>query len=298
MRFSTGGGLGFEARFSNRRLSDPPKACNFACVTGKKKLRIAYILSLPHSGSTILAHNLSKYHPVVNLGEAGYGMRRLATRAADQCPCACGKSARDCEFWGGLDFALMPTGETQDRLDYGRLSNRFRSVFGEDAILLDANKTSEPISYFCEMPDCEVFAIHLVRDFRGACVSEAIRKKKKHAGRATWFTATQAAFQWMRKNLGISRLLDSLPLAGRKCMSYEALCNNPQKTLLETGVWLGAAMEAGVAKDHALIGNTLEFSAGSREIIYDNRWKNSRSFYPALLLFPILPLLNRRWVYS
>ena len=267
-------------------------------MTGQKKLRIAYILSLPHSGSTILAHNLSKYEPVVNLGEAGYGMRRLATRDADSCPCACGTSAHGCEFWGGLEMASMPPGESRDRMDYARLTKRFRTVFGADAILLDANKTSEPVGYFCEMPDCEVFAIHLVRDFRGACVSEALRKQKKHPGRAAWFTATQAAFQWMRKNLGISRLLDSLPLAGRKCMSYEALCINPQKTLQETCGWLGAALEAGAAKDHALIGNTLEFSAGSREIIYDNRWNKSRAFYPALLFFPILPLLNRRWVYS
>jgi hypothetical protein len=267
-------------------------------VPRPKKLRIAYILSLPHSGSTILAHNLSKQHPVVNLGEAGYGMRRLATRDADQCPCACGALAGNCQFWSGLELPSQVPGEPLDRSEYRILTHRFRSVFGEDAILVDANKTSEPIRYFCELPDCEVFAIHLVRDFRGACVSEALRKQKKYAGRTAWITATQAAFQWMRKNLGISRLLDALPIAGRKIMSYESLCINPQKSLREAATWLGAASEASEARDHSLIGNTLGFSAGSREIIYDARWKKSRAFYPALILFPVLPLLNRRWVYS
>ena len=225
-------------------------------------------------------------------------MRRLATRDADQCPCACGALAGNWQFWSGLELPSQVPGEPLDRSEYRILTHRFRSVFGEDAILVDANKTSEPIRYFCELPDCEVFAIHLVRDFRGACVSEALRKQKKYAGRTAWITATQAAFQWMRKNLGISRLLDALPIAGRKIMSYESLCINPQKSLREAATWLGAASEASEARDHSLIGNTLGFSAGSREIIYDARWKKSRAFYPSLILFPVLPLLNRSWVYS
>jgi hypothetical protein len=267
-------------------------------MPGTNKLRIAYIMSLPHSGSTILAHHLSKHRPVVNLGEAGYGMRRIAARAATDCPCACGKSAAECDFWGGWKPLADAGGEFPQSMGYHMLVDRFRDVFGNESILLDANKTSEPIRFFCEKPDCEVHAIHLVRDFRGACVSEAARKKNAHPERVEWFTATQAAFQWMRKNLAITRLLDSLPLAGRKTTSYEQLCQNPKGVLRQTTDWLGANQESGQPNDHTLIGNRLGFSSGSREISYDSRWRNSRSYYPAMILFPILPLLNRRWVYS
>lgn len=264
----------------------------------RNKLRIAYIISLPHSGSTILAHHLSRHRPVVSLGEAGYGMMRLATRNAADCPCACGKAAAECDFWGGWVPPMDSGGDFPQSQAYRSIVHRFRSVFGEGAILLDANKTSEPVDLFCQSPDCEVFAIHLVRDVRGACVSEAARKTKSQPGRAEWFTATQAAFQWMRKNLAISRLLDSLPLAGRKMTSYERLCQNPEDVLKDITAWLGASQESGSPHDHTLIGNKLGFSSGSHEISYDNRWIKSRSYYPAMLLFPILPFLNRRWVYG
>ncbi len=267
-------------------------------MPGPSKLRIAYIISLPHSGSTILAHHLSKHRPVVNLGEAGYGMRRVASRGASDCPCACGKPAAECDFWGGWASPSGAGAEFSQSKAYSGLVDRFRDVFGDGGILLDANKTSEPLRFFCAKPDCEVYAIHLVRDFRGACVSEAARKKKSHPGRLEWFTATQAAFQWMRRNLAISRLLDSLPLAGRKMTSYERLCLNPGGVLRETTAWLGADKESERPNDHTLIGNMLGFSSGSREISYDSRWRNSRAYYPAVMLFPLLPLLNRRWVYS
>lgn len=263
-----------------------------------KKLRIAYILSLPHSGSTILAHHLSAHRPVVNLGEAAYGIQRLADRGAARCPCACGNIVRECEFWSGFENADPARPNFGDPFHYRRLVHRFREVYGNEGILLDANKTSEPIRFYCDMTDCDVYAIHLVRDFRGACVSEAARKKKNHPDRPEWFTATQAAFQWMRRNRSISRLLDSLPLAGRKCLSYEALCKNPETILSKVTDWLGASPDPCAPCDHALIGNKLGFSAGHRGILYDDRWRKSRAYYPALLLFPILPLLNRRWVYS
>lgn len=262
------------------------------------KLRVAYIMSLQHSGSTILAHHLSKHRPVVNLGEAGYGMSRIATRGADCSPCACGKSACDCDFWGGWNPSSNSDDDFPQSLGYRRLVDRFRDVYGNGGILLDANKTSEPLQFFCSRPDCEVFAIHLVRDVRGASVSEAFRKKRSHPNRAEWFTATQAAFQWMRRNLAISRLLDSLSLAGRKRTSYERLCQNPEDVLKDISCWLGADQTATLPNDHTLIGNMLGFSSGSREISYDNRWRRNRSYYLAMLLFPILPLLNRRWVYS
>lgn len=273
-------------------------ACDFNKMPKGKKLRIAYIISLPHSGSTILAHHLSKHRPVVNLGEAGYGMKRIASHCAADCPCACGKSAAECVFWGGVDLSSISDREFPQSLGYRKLVDRFRDVFGCGSILLDANKTSEPLRFFCKAPDCEVFAIHLVRDVRGACVSEAVRKKKSHPSRAEWFTATQAAFQWMRRNLAITRLLDSLPLADKKMMSYERLCQNPEGVLNNITDWLGASRESCQSYDHALIGNMLGFSSGSREIRYDNRWRGRHTYYPALLLFPILPFLNRRWVYG
>jgi hypothetical protein len=40
-------------------------------------LKFAYIVSLPHSGSTILSYNLSEHPDVVFLGEVGYALKKL-----------------------------------------------------------------------------------------------------------------------------------------------------------------------------------------------------------------------------
>lgn len=262
------------------------------------KLRLLYVISLPHSGSTILAHHLSLLHPLVNLGEAGYAVERLSTSRSAAFPCACGRPVEECEFWSrmrdGLPRCIGPSSEDA----YARLIPEFRSVFGNQAILVDTNKTSEPLRYLSSRPDCEAFVVHLIRDVRGACVSEALRKKSKHPARAEWFTATQAAFQWIRKNHAIASMLHGLPLAGCRRIGYEALCQRPQAVLENLGAWVGASPKPGWQENHALIGNQLKFSGGDRGIVYDARWQSSRAFYPAFLLFPFLPWLNHRWVYS
>lgn len=225
-------------------------------------------------------------------------MHRLVGSNPPTSPCACGQAAKNCAFWSGLGARLPagigPSSETA----YDALVPYFQNIFGHSAILLDANKTAEPLRYFALRPDCEVFVIHLIRDVRGACVSEARRKKKIHPSRAEWFTATQAAFQWMRKNHAISSLLTNLPLAGSRKLGYEVLCQRPDAVLEDLRSWLGVDRQTNWLENHALIGNQLGYSDGLREIVYDTRWKTSRVYYPAFALFPILPLLNRRWVYS
>ena len=60
----------------------------------KNSIRI-YIISSPHSGSTLLSHVLGKHPQALNLGEVSFLPKLLALEE----PCSCGEAISRCEFW-------------------------------------------------------------------------------------------------------------------------------------------------------------------------------------------------------
>lgn len=64
-------------------------------------LSVGYIVSLPHSGSTILGYNLSEHPDIIFLGEVGYALTDLAGSISKgtRLSCSCNQFADQCEFW-------------------------------------------------------------------------------------------------------------------------------------------------------------------------------------------------------
>lgn len=196
----------------------------------------------------------------------------------------------------------LPT-RFDEQAGYQIVIEEFQKKFGESKLLLDSNKIVEPLYFLRSRGGLEIRGIHTTRDFRGAVVSEARRKKKKRPGRPEWITAIQAGFQWIRKNHGIQRSFAELHLDGMCQTSYEKFCKNPAGEVEKIWRFLGVAPHSYVGEEsaqtaHLLAGNTLKTSGGTRTPVYDLRWKSSWIWWPCVLLMPILPLLNRRWVYG
>jgi hypothetical protein len=266
-------------------------------------LKFAYIVSLPHSGSTILSYNLSEHPNIVFLGEVGYALKKLHESRNQDAPvqCSCGKAAAQCDFWRSV-LERLPA-RFDEQAGYEIVIEEFQKKFGDSKLLLDSNKTVEPLYFLRTRPGLEIRGIHTTRDFRGAVVSEARRKKKKRPDRAEWITAIQAGFQWMRKNRAIQRSFGELNLDGMCRTSYEKLCKNPAGEVEAIWRFLGMTPRsfeglASAQNAHLLVGNSLKSSGGTRTPTYDTRWKSSWIWWPCVLLMPILPLLNRRWVYG
>ena len=237
------------------------------------------------------------------LGEIGYALQRLheSKSLTSPVPCSCGKPATQCDFWGSV-VERLPARFDEQR-GYEIVIEEFQKKFGQSKLLLDSNKIVEPLYFLRTRPGLKIRGIHTTRDFRGAVVSEARRKKKKRPGRPEWITAIQAGFQWMRKNHGIQHSFAELHLDGMCQTSYEKLCKNPAGEVEKIWQFLGVAPHSYVGEEsaqnaHLLAGNTLKTSGGTRTPVYDSRWKSSWIWWPCVLLMPILPLLNRRWVYG
>jgi hypothetical protein len=266
-------------------------------------LTVGYIVSLPHSGSTILGYNLSEHPDVIFLGEVGYAIADLWASKAKKNPlfCSCNQAVHDCEFWSGVAHRLPECGD-QDS-GYRVVVEEFLKRYGTNKTLIDSNKTVEPARLLCSMENVNVRCIHTVRDFRGAAVSEARRKSKRRPNRPQWLTATQASFQWMRKNLQTERSFSTLSSSGFHTTSYEKICTHTAAEIESIWRFLGLCPHSYKGDDssqnaHLLSGNKLGSSGRSRVPVYDERWRKTRIWWPAAFLFPILPLLNRRWVYS
>ena len=266
-------------------------------------LSVGYIVSLPHSGSTILGYNLSEHPDVVFLGEVGYAIADLKASKDKKIPlfCSCRQPVHDCEFWSSVDRRLSECRDLNS--SYQVVVEEFLLRYGTSKTLVDSNKTVEPARLLCSMDNATVRCIHTVRDFRGAAVSEARRKAKRNPNRPQWLTASQASFQWMRKNLRNERSFSTLSSAGFHTTSYEKICTHTASQIEAIWKFLGLAKHSYQGDDsrqnaHLLSGNKLGSSNRSRVPMYDDRWRKTRIWWPSVILFPILPLLNRRWVYS
>lgn len=267
-------------------------------------LSVGYIVSLPHSGSTILGYNLSEHPDVVFLGEVGYALADLATskaRGGEPLYCSCNQPADECAFWSKVSARLSECKNQES--GYRLVVDEFISLYGTSKTLIDSNKTVEPARFLCSMENVRVRCIHTVRDFRGAAVSEARRKAKRHPNRPQWLTATQASFQWMRKNLRTERSFSTLSTASFHTTSYEKICSRTDGEIEAIWRFLGLAPKPYIGDEslqnaHLLSGNRLASSGRSRVPVYDDRWRQTRIWWPGLILFPVLPILNRRWVYS
>ena len=70
----------------------------------RERLKIIYIASLGHSGSTLLDLLISGHPDVVSIGEA----KNLNPRTSPTIDCACpAKRLRDCPFWKRVDARLQ-----------------------------------------------------------------------------------------------------------------------------------------------------------------------------------------------
>lgn len=266
-------------------------------------MKIAYIVSLPHSGSTILSYNLSEHPDIVYLGEVCYALRLLSSsrNEATLRNCSCGYPISQCFFWRSV-LKRLPE-HFDEFYGYNIVIEEFMNNYGESKLLLDSNKTIDPLYFLRKKPGLEIFGIHTVRDFRGAVVSEAKRKKSKHPNRPEWITALHTGFQWMRRNHAINRSFFDVGMVGSCVTSYEKLCESPSKEIEYIWRFLGMAAcnfqgSAPLQNAHSFFGNSLQSSGGLRTFSYDSRWKSSWIWWPCVLLMPMLLLLNRRWVYS
>ena len=170
-------------------------------------MKLIYIVSSGHSGSTLVDMLLGSSEHVLSIGEVFYLTAYLEACELRKAPlgfiCTCEKPVRDCPFWsevlakfGDTDPHLLQEHSGTSRLNWllryllwfltGRRLRFGASELGDDTALVAAlDQVSAPeIQYLCDSskdftrlmillmnPGIEVYPIHLVRDPRGVAHS-------------------------------------------------------------------------------------------------------------------------------
>jgi hypothetical protein len=289
--------------------------------------KVVFISSLERSGSTLLDLTLGRAEKCVSFGEVARvlepheagGLAAVLSRI-----CTCGKTARDCPFWGAVLEAIV---RQEQALSLGARYTiflaRVQEVYGPDAVAVDSSKfllALDALHECARRGSVDLKPLFLVRDVRGWMSSsrKAARRRKEVPYRTLLTMAIRRhwkaylrhnllrAFpfwlpvEWYLRNRRIEGHLQRLGLAFQ-VVSYEELSSNTEATLREIHAYLGTAADvmADVPRAHLIRGNRMAQQANGRATIrYDATWRDDKwSRYEAQAL-PCVMKKNAEWVYG
>ena len=238
-------------------------------------VRLVYIASLSHSGSTLLDLLLNAHSRFASVGE----LRKFSARIVDgdAFRCTCGKEPLDgCRFWsavverlaaGGTQLASLDTDRAETTSPSGNhaLLEAISEETG-DAIIVDSSKVVRRLALLLSLPDVDLLPVFLVRDPRGQICS-TLRKREA--------TLWQAIRDYNRTNRRIMRALGGRP---HVLVSYDELVADPPTALQPILAHFRESFEAAQLdwagrEKHSLAGNRMRHGSDST-IRPDDRWRS------------------------
>lgn len=262
------------------------------------KLKVIFIASLSHSGSTLLDLMLNAHPDVVSVGELKQlGRFARFEKQGRRLRCTCGAASLfDCDFWSGVsaqtDSAIGRTIRDLNVEDYDD-----RATFNEDNVALfraiatvagksnivDSSKHVTRLARLLESPDLDVFPVFLLRDPKGQICSS----QKSEAG------LVKLIGNYVRTNREIHDLVKNRPHA---VVHYEELVSDPVQTLSALMQELGLGFDShqirwAEPERHNVGGNGMRRSTSS-ELKLDEKWRDCFSL-PQRMVIDAGTLLGR-----
>lgn len=243
------------------------------------RVKVVFIASLSHSGSTLLDLMLNAHPDVVSVGE----LKQLGRFARHEKPgrllrCTCGaESLLTCEFWTRVsDLTKAATGRTIGELnveDYGSheefdndnaaLFQAISAVTGKRYVV-DSSKHAGRLSLLMKNPALVVFPIFLIRDPKGQIGSS--RRKSE--------SLIRLIENYVPTNREIHELVKNRQHA---VVRYEQIVREPEQVLAaliaEFGVVFDAAQLQGASQRRHNVGGNGTRRSNSSELKLDEQWR-------------------------
>jgi len=267
--------------------------------------RVVFIASLGHSGSTLLDLVLGGHSAIVGLGEVGRSIDLPNGGPATDLPlCSCGKTARDCGFWGTVLPRLTHEPNANELRRYEVVLDTFAETFGPDSILVDSSKYLRWLRVLATLGSVDLRVLFLVRDVRSFTVSEIDNVARKRAAGQPYrgigpFTAFR---RWHAENRKTEAFLTASGLPVFR-LGYEELCLAPERIVPKICQFLDLPHEPSMlslerSRSHILRGNRMRHDAARRAVGYDPRWFVRREWMLPALVCRRIMRSNREQVYS
>lgn len=262
------------------------------------KIKVVYILSSGHSGSTILDMVLGSHPNLVGMGEC----ERVADCIDKGMLCACEELVQECPFWqvrknvepDYIKSSCLRLERTRLRFLLGiniyylingsgeKVGGNFVQKYRDSSIALykqalkkegivaviDSSKNFNRAEFLSYEKEIEVLVIHLVRDLRGVTYSYWKKYGKYY----------RPMYRWVLDNLSIV-LVSKRIGAKRMVITYEDFATNPSKICEDVTKSLGLpenktkADFSHIEPQHQIAGNRVRF-VGVKEIKLDLSWKD------------------------
>lgn len=235
---------------------------------------ILYIVSLSHSGSTLLDLLVSSHGDAVSVGEAKRYSRRI--RSPMNCTCRA-PTVWECPFWQRVDAELGDMGLVSlrsidlcggdDEIFVAHnigFYQAIRKITGRRTIV-DSSKNEKRLLRLLRLRPVDVRPVHLIRRPHGVVYSQV--KKGRD-----W---VRCSLDWAKKTRRTRRLLQEFE---HQIVRYEELATDPARVLQELMPRLGLSFEeqqlewAGRER-HNCGGNRMRRSSSS-DIRLDEGWRD------------------------
>jgi len=258
---------------------------------------LVYIVSLGHSGSTILQYILAGHANVLGLGEiARLNRGRVLSNSLQRC--SCGLPVDSCSIWKDI----VTDNNTSELSFYKHLSEKLKVHFPQITHWIDTSKSIKHINPWLQLLKdgviSEIKILYLFRDVRGWALSEKTRRKKRNLPSRSLL---MLMFDWKRRQ---KRMLKQLQKTQPDFLivSYESIMFQTQSALARIASfvdlqadnknWLEGLKRSVV---HDVYGNRLKDDPVKRsQIIYDDRWQYHLCINLLTpLLFPVWRLNTR-----
>lgn len=201
-------------------------------MASDERTKVIYILSLGHSGSTLLDLMLGSHSRIESVGELAHFRSFVSEDSdipAERRFCTCGEPFIGCPYWARVREDLASTFGT----DQISLSSADPRVFGErnavalksildvsgKRIICDSSKTRSRLELLIASRRFDVHVVHLVRDSRAVAFSYIRKGQNPYKIAAFW----QKTNVYQRIRYGRMRNLGSYVV-----MRYEDLVQNPR----------------------------------------------------------------------
>ena len=202
-------------------------------ATEDHQLKVVFIASLSHSGSTLLDVMLNAHPKVASVGELKQLVRfAQLDKTKNQLQCTCGApSILNCGFWSDVSTLTEATiGRTIGQLnvedyedvkgfdrDNAALFQAIAAVSGK-RFVVDSSKHVTRLSLLIENPALDVFPVFLIRDPKGQICSSQSPSS----------TLVKLIKNYVRTNRAIYELVKNRP---HSVVRYEQLVRRPEHVL-------------------------------------------------------------------
>ncbi len=127
-----------------------------------KKFNLIYIVSIGHSGSTLLESILGAHSQVTTSGEIQIWPHEIQH---DTMPCACGKAISECEFWSELKVRVNPLEQPYPQINLFREKHNAGHTIRLSEIGKFRNKTNSRK----QLLDIQQYALNNLAIYREFC---------------------------------------------------------------------------------------------------------------------------------